>query len=216
MGAPVEFTYILRNKSDKALTYNFSSSKHFDLWIRLGDKEIFNLSKGMRYAMMMTKFTLKPGETKRFSAHWNQVDNDGKQVGPGSYDVEAQLTPSGQKPPSVEAKIQIGERGADTVAITIAEAIARQAELADKQVRISGTYRGFRPNPNDRNVKHGPPVTRSDWAISDSTGCMYVTGPSSMDPDKDVGRKVTVVGKLKKTAKGQVYLVLENAAGGRS
>jgi hypothetical protein len=210
LGEKIAFQFALRNDSNQAITYKFSSSKQFDLWVTRGGEESYRLSRNRMYAQVITYVALKPGETKTYCAQWDQKDIKGKQVGPGAYTIYAQLTPTGNKPPT-STRVQVGARGATLIPITVKEAISNFTALAGKRVLISATYRGWSPDPNDPNTKDGPPVTRSDWAIRDVTGCMYVVGMVKLDPTKDKGAGITVVGKLEKTEKGQVYMILESA-----
>ncbi|MDI6795037.1 MAG: hypothetical protein QME81_19580 [bacterium] len=43
-----------------------------------------------------------------------------------------------------------------------------------------------------------PHITRSDWAIEDETGCIYVVGkwPGQLDPVKSIGTRLLVKGTL--------------------
>jgi len=67
---------------------------------------------------------------------------------------------------------------------------------------VSGEYQGWSGGYGS------PPVTRSDWVITDETGGIYVTGKSSgLDPVSDKGKKISVVGKVE--ANAQVYLIAE-------
>lgn len=211
LGETMRFIYTIRNQSNSSIIYNFTSSKLFDIWVKLGDKEVYRWSRGRVYLTVMTTLALDPGETREFKAEWNQKDNSGKDVGPGVYEIYAQLQPSEQKPPVVKTKVKIGKTRLAVESLTVAEAIRRSDKLLGRQVSITATYRGFKPDPKDSNTKSGPPVTRSDWAICDSTGCMYVNGPTDLKPEKDIGARVLVVGKVRKTPRGQVYLTLDNA-----
>ena len=211
LGEPVKFVFVVRNRGTAPITYTFPSSKLFDIWVKLGDTEVYRWSKGRMFLTVITTFKLDPGETREFTAQWNQKDMSGKDVGPGVYEIHAQIQPSRNKPPETKAKVKVGVTSVAVVPVTVAESIRRADELSGRRVQISATYRGFQPNPGDPNTKDGPPVTRSDWAICDTTGCMYVTGPINLDPDKDNGKHVSVIGKLHKTPKGQGYLVLESA-----
>lgn len=207
-GAPVKITYAIRNQGAAPLTYNFSSGKLFDVWVRRGDAEVWRHSRGQVYTQAVTSITLQPNETRRFEVTWDQKDNDGKAVGPGTYELNAQLTPSSGAPPPVTCMIQVGTVGPAAVPLpNIREGVRNAAAFEGKTVYVTATYRGWRPSPNDANTRQGPPVTRSDWAICDSTGCMYVTGGGSLDPDRDFGSQVKVTGKLQKTPNGQVYLM---------
>lgn len=212
LGKPVELTFAIRNTTDKPITYTFSSGKQFDLWITLADSQIYTLSKNRVYLQMVTTLTLQPDETKNFTATWDQKDDSGKEVGPGSYIVKAQLIPQGRKLPAVSAAFTIGKKTAALVPLTVKEVIQRAKELDNRRVLIDCTFKGYRPDPNDPNIKSGPPVTRSDWAICDSTGCMYVTGRIELDPEKDIDKEISVTGKVKSTDKGQVYLIVENVS----
>jgi flagellar hook assembly protein FlgD len=52
------------------------------------------------FTMGFTSLRLNFGEVRRFRVEWNQKDNDGRQVPPGSYRVEAILllaSPQGQR-----------------------------------------------------------------------------------------------------------------------
>ena len=56
---------------------------------------------------------------------------------------------------------------------------------------IEGEYRGWRGETEN------PLITRSDWAIRDETGTIYVTGKSpGLDPHRDVGKGIVVTGTL--------------------
>ena len=211
LGETVELAYSITNRGDKLITFNFTSSKMYDFWVKLGSKEVWRLSRGKMYAAVMSNLTLQPGETKTFTAKWNQKNIAGEQATPGTYDVFAKLTPFRNAPPSTRCKLEIGAAAPAPVPVTVREAVSHVDELLNRRVAIAAMYRGWRPDTSDPNCKDGPPVTRSDWAISDYTGCMYVTGPISLDPVRDVGVSVTVIGTLQKTSKGQVYLKLESA-----
>lgn len=207
----VTITYGILNRGNTPLVYTFSTSKQYDAWVMRGSTEIWRLSKGKYYAQIITNLTLQPGQSRNFEVKWDQRDNSGKQVGPGTYALYAQLTPTKNQPSATTNKIKVGLSSAALVPVTIRECIARASELLNRRVTITGIYRGYQPDSNDPNCKDGPPVTKSDWAISDNTGCMYVTGSVDLNPQKDVGTKISVIGKVQKTSKGQVYLILESA-----
>jgi hypothetical protein len=58
-------------------------------------------------------------------------------------------------------------------------------------------------------AKH-PGITKSDWAIEDGTGAIYVTGrrPPGLDPLADVGRRLQVWGTVKVNPQGIPYIVV--------
>jgi hypothetical protein len=53
-----------------------------------------------------------------------------------------------------------------------------------------------------------PGITKSDWAIEDGTGAIYVTGrrPPGLDPLADVGRRLQVWGTVKVNPQGVPYI----------
>jgi hypothetical protein len=53
-----------------------------------------------------------------------------------------------------------------------------------------------------------PGITKSDWAIEDGTGAIYVTGrrPPGLDPLADVGRRLQVWGTVKVNPRGVPYI----------
>lgn len=211
LGETVGFEYAIRNDTNQALRYSFTSGKQFDLWVLCDGGECYRLSKHMFYSQALTSLTLGPGDTKTYRAGWDQKDNSGKQVGPGTFTVYAQLTPSDNAPQPTSARVQIGTKTAALVPVTIKQGIAAFDALDGKMVVVSAVYRGFEPNPKDSNTKDGPPETSRDWAICDDTGCMYVVGKNPLDPVKDRGTAITVICKLKKSAKGQVYMTPQSA-----
>jgi len=210
IGEQVKFFYAVRNITDRPITYTFPSGKRFELWVKQAGRDIYTLSKHMAYTQAVTTLTLQPDETNTFTIIWNQQDDKGNAVGPGSYAVCAQLVPKDKKLPVTNGKFTIGGKTAALVPLTVKDVVNRASELLGRRVRIMATYRGWQPDPGDSNTKQGPPVTRSDWAICDSTGCIYVTGKDSLDPAEDIGKNVNVIGKVRKTSQGQVYLELES------
>lgn len=214
LGAKVTLDYGIKNRTNSPITYNFSSGKKYDIWIMLGNTEVYRMSRGRMYTQALTSLAIAPGETKTFSVQWDQKDQNGKQVGPGTYVVYAQLTPMKNPPPPTQTTFQIGNADAVLVSATVKDAIRNYTRWSDRDMQITGTYQGTQPNETDPNTKLGPPVKSSDWIICDKTGCMYVTGTAEgfkLDPGKDVGTKVTLIGRLMRTEKGQVYLKLAAA-----
>lgn len=215
LGRNVNITFAVKNTGSKPVILHFSSTQHFDVWIKRGSQQIFKLSHGRAYGMIITQLELSPNQTKTFTTTWDQKNDEGQEVGPGAYTVYAQLTTMKKRPPAVSATFEIGSVEAMLVPVTIKQAIDGVYELRNQDVAVSATYRGWQPNPNDPNTKGGPPVSRSDWAICDGSGCMYVSGHSGLDPVRDVGKKVNVIGRLAKTEKGQVYLILKSLTLGK-
>ncbi|MFQ3550067.1 MAG: BsuPI-related putative proteinase inhibitor [Armatimonadota bacterium] len=207
----IQAEYAIKNISNKPITYTFNSSKQFDAWVMKVDKEIYRYSDNKAFLTVITNLTLQPNEIKKFKFSWDQKDKAGKDVGPGSYTIYAQLTPSEKKlqPEPTKKNITIGLGTSDASKISIREAIEQFSTYEKKKVIIEAKYTGWRPDKDDPNISDGPPETRSDWTIADDTGAMYVTGNNILDPTEDKGKKISVLGILKKTDKGKVYIKAE-------
>ena len=72
---------------------------------------------------------------------------------------------------------------------TVGEILKNCPALSGKEVVVEGTYRGWSCPADCRN----PGVTRSDVCITDSTGCIYLSGTSGLDPLTDRGKRVRVL-----------------------
>jgi hypothetical protein len=206
-GRQVNIDLVVTNTTNNALQYTFSSGMQFDVWISSGQTEVWRLSRGRGYIQAFTFLSLAPGQSKTFSATWDQTDEAGKEVPAGSYVVRGQLTPTGERPAAVSAKIAILAKPLSP--IKLSDIKSRTTDFLNKTVLVSGIYRGWKPPESSAGCESGPPVTRSDWVLSDGKACIYVTGPSSLDPVKDRGKHVRVLAQVKKTPKGQVYLRAE-------
>lgn len=59
-----------------------------------------------------------------------------------------------------------------------------------KKIMINGTYQGWSSSTT-------PPVTKSDWIISDGSDEIYVTGKyPDLDPSDDLGKKIRIEGYI--------------------
>lgn len=76
----------------------------------------------------------------------------------------------------------------------IGRILGAPARFESGTVTIAGEFQGWR-GP----CRSGPPVSRSDWMITDATGCLYVHGPlpPGLDPSKPGGENVTVTGVVR-------------------
>lgn len=80
--------------------------------------------------------------------------------------------------------------------------IAEPARFESTTVTVTGGFQGWRgPCPG------GPPVSRSDWMISDASGCLYVHGPlpPGLDAAKPSGEPISVTGVVR-LKRGRPYL----------
>ena len=79
-------------------------------------------------------------------------------------------------------------------------------EFKDQKVLVQGSYLGWRGQ-----VEH-PHVSRSDWALQDETGAIYITGlpAKGLDPVQDIGRLLEVFGTVELNAKAVPYIRAES------
>lgn len=206
LAKPVKINFVVENRTNESIVLRFPSGQHYDIWVQKDDKEIWRWSRRRAFVQVLTSITLAPGQKKVYTETWNQVTNDRKQVPPGAYSIFAQLTTVEPRPTPVKTRITIGTGQAVVQQTTVSGIVENINAALGKLVQLSGTYRGWRPDPNSPACRPGPPVTRSDWAISDNTGCIFVTGRSGLDPVDDIGKSITVSGIVRKTSRGQPYI----------
>lgn len=74
-----------------------------------------------------------------------------------------------------------------------------------QKVLLRGIYLGWKAQ-----IEH-PLITRSDWAIKDDTGAIYVTGlrAEGLHPSRDIGHRVEVLGTVGVNPKGIPYIRAE-------
>ncbi len=81
--------------------------------------------------------------------------------------------------------------------VNISDILNNSGKYNGKLVTIEGIYLGW-TGPST-----GAQLTRSDWAIKDETGSIYVTGVyPDLDPFKDVGASLIVSGNVVVIEKG--------------
>ncbi len=86
------------------------------------------------------------------------------------------------------------------------ESIWRHPEsFRGHKVVVHGTYLGWKGR-----VEH-PQITRSDWAVKDDTGAIYVTGKPAkgLDPYRDIGCHLKLLGTVGVNPKGVPYIRAE-------
>ncbi|MCX7796009.1 MAG: hypothetical protein N2380_05765 [bacterium] len=83
---------------------------------------------------------------------------------------------------------------------TIEDTLKDIKNYLGKKVLITGEFRGWEGNAGP------PPVTRSDWVVSDKTGYIYVLGAPPFNPIEDKGKKILVIGTLKVSRNNIPYI----------
>lgn len=92
-GEPVELTLRLVNCSRRPITRTFPDAQRYDFAAKPenGD-EVWRWSSGMAFAEDMGEETYEPSEQLTFTETWDQLDNDGRPVEPGQYEISAEST----------------------------------------------------------------------------------------------------------------------------
>jgi hypothetical protein len=209
VGKPVVFILEVRNVSGAPLELRFASGQQFDVLVyKQGEwSERWQWSRGKAFTMAFSSLRLNFGEVRRFRVEWNQKDNEGRQVPPGEYRVEAILllaTPQGRREEikaSASFTIRTPRRYGN---LRIRDIIQNPERWAGEEVFLVGRNEGWTPDPNCPACAGGPPVTRSDWVLRDDTGCIYVTG--AWAPAGTRGQKVSVDGTLRRQREGRIYI----------
>jgi hypothetical protein len=103
VGAPVLLTMSISNPARPTITLQFSSGQHYDFEVRRGRQVVWRWSAGRMFTQAVTNLTIGPGERRVYSETWNQRDNNGQPVPPGTYGAIGILTtmarPQPQAPP---------------------------------------------------------------------------------------------------------------------
>lgn len=94
-GEPITLVVTLRNRAAAPRTLTLPTSQTHDCIVSAaGHKEVWRHSSGRMFAQVITDLTLKPGESRTFTAAWSQTDAKGRPVPPGEYEAVG-LVPGG-------------------------------------------------------------------------------------------------------------------------
>jgi hypothetical protein len=209
LGKPVVFILEVRNASGAPMELRFFSGKQYDVLVyKQGEwSERWQWSRGKSFTMAFSAIRLNFGEVKRFRVEWNQKDNEGRQVPPGDYRVEAILplvNPQGRRE-ELKASASFSIRAPrHSGKLRIRDLVNHPDRWIGERIFLQGRNAGWHPDPNCPFCAGGPPVTRSDWVLRDDTGCLYVTGKWA--PPHAQGQEVLVEGTLRRGRRGQIYI----------
>lgn len=91
-GKPVLFSVKLSNVGEEAETIEVPGGPILDVYVRgMNGKTLWNHFHDRFVPLILTVETIEPGGAIERSIQWDQADNDGSPVGPGTYLVSAQL-----------------------------------------------------------------------------------------------------------------------------
>jgi len=161
------------------------------------------ISKGPSQFVTLTEPGLKEGYTEE------KFEN---------YIFKFRVTPYpevGSKIPEENYRLNLIVNKLPELSTIIGKIITDPLLYAGKEILVTGYYRGW-------DLLHeagtGPPVTRSDWVIKDSSGAVYVSAqsqakfPEGLEPYYQESTKaiLTVKGIVRINDNGQVYIEAQN------
>ncbi|MCC6445207.1 MAG: hypothetical protein IT210_17320 [Armatimonadetes bacterium] len=213
-GETVRIRLTLKNNTESERQITFPSGQRFEITAEREGRKVWQWSHGKMFIMAFGNLRLGPGQSFAAEERWDQKDNDGQPVPQGTYTLSAWITARQLSDlPQARTTFRIGTEYRSMT--TIREILDEPDRYLGKRVGLQGRYRGWKPDPEAPHCKMGPPVTRSDWAIEDDTGTLYVTGKSVYDPVEDIGKPLRLEATvLKNEEKGQIYLRSEKAVKG--
>lgn len=92
-GQEVKMIYKITNMTTQPITYTLPQSPVWNFWVKKDDAIVWQSVE--MAAAVMTKLTIKPGETKTFPENtpviWNMQDKNGAAIGSDKYEVIASL-----------------------------------------------------------------------------------------------------------------------------
>ncbi len=87
-GEAITLVVTIRNRTGERRTLTLPSSQTHDCLVYTADhKEVWRHSLGQMFAQVIIEQTLEPGESRTYTATWNQADAKGKPVPPGKYEA---------------------------------------------------------------------------------------------------------------------------------
>lgn len=83
---------------------------------------------------------------------------------------------------------------------------ATPADYAETPLVLKANFRGW-----SGTCEGAPPVTRGDWMVEDTSGCLYVHGPlpAGFDPARPANQPLQLRGHIQTDRNGQPYFELE-------
>jgi len=89
-GEDIRITLVKTNVSSSDIKLRYRTSQRYDFVVRrsLDQREVWRWSRGRTFAHETSNIVLSPGSRQTFRVFWDQRDNRGEQVMPGTYTVE--------------------------------------------------------------------------------------------------------------------------------
>lgn len=102
---PVRMLLAKVNVTPTSMQLTYKTGQRYDFIVTYNDREIWKWSREKFFTLAIEQVTLDPGQNETAREVWNQVDNEGRPVPPGSYRLEGVNTATGVSL-SVRIKIQ--------------------------------------------------------------------------------------------------------------
>ena len=94
-GAVITFVVTVKNQAAAPRTLTLPTGQTHEVVVTdAGHKEVWRYSRGRMFAQVIVDLTLKPGESRSYTAAWDQTDVKGKALPPGDYEAVG-LVPGG-------------------------------------------------------------------------------------------------------------------------
>lgn len=87
LAEPVTMTFTVTNVSQTTFQENLGTSQVYDFLVTREGKEVWRWSANQLFLQVITQFSLAPGQSRQYRETWKQVDNEGRGVPPGLYQV---------------------------------------------------------------------------------------------------------------------------------
>jgi hypothetical protein len=205
LGEDVRLTLIVSNRGAAPATFNFSNGQKCDFAVRQDGREIWRWSRSRTFDSKPFSVTLNPGETLNFNGLWPGVDNEGQPASPGDYTAAGWMTATG-KGLITESSVEIELKDTDE-STPISDLISSPKSYVNKQVELRGFYRAHLAERGESLTRSGPPVSRSDWILQDTSGSIYIhTSNKTSFTDADINKTVKVKGLLRMNPDGVLYI----------
>jgi len=107
-GEAVPLKLTASNLLTHSITVPFRTTQHFEFQVLRDGKLVWNLGYHKRFSRSIVPLIVAAGEKVTFTAAWDQLGNDGKQVSPGTYTVRAFLpSTAGRDLLAIQSRVDI-------------------------------------------------------------------------------------------------------------
>jgi LysM repeat protein len=108
-GEDVVITLVKTNVTGRNVTLRYRTAQRYDFVARRSQdqREIWRWSRGRSFAQVASNVTLSPGSSQTFRVTWNQRDNLGRQVAPGTITIDGYNVAEGLRDEAVSVNIRV-------------------------------------------------------------------------------------------------------------